>query len=165
MTMSRMPPERHLIDGLASVYEAHRDELIRFATVLVGPHSAPDVVSSAVLRILDRPSVRVRNHRAYLYQTVLNEARNLKRSEARRRMREDRAPLPNSVTQPEPYPEVREALEQLSAQQRAVVYLVYWEDLTEKGAAERLNLSPGSVHRHLERARKRLRRVLHAFET
>lgn len=147
---------------LAEAYRRHAGDLIRFAAVVVGPDSAGDVVSSAVLRVLGRDLSSVSNLRAYLFSTVANEGRNLKRSEARRRSREANAvgSVDRSTRTPEPFPEVREAVERLSARQRAVVYLAYWEDLAEDSIAEHLGISSGSVRRHLSRARKNLRREL-----
>jgi hypothetical protein len=60
------------------IYEKHADELIRFATGLVGATDAADVVSSAVLScITSRPWPAVSNSRAYLFQGVLTAARQL----------------------------------------------------------------------------------------
>ena len=48
----------------------------------------------------------------------------------------------------------------LSLAQRAVIYFVYWEDLTERDVASVLGISLGSAHRHLVRARANLRKAL-----
>jgi len=45
-------------------------------------------------------------------------------------------------------------------QQRAVIHLTYWEDLTPSVVATRLGVSEGTVRRQLARARDRLRKVL-----
>lgn len=59
----------------ASVYAALAPELIRFASSLVGPHDAADVLSAAVVRTLSSPRwPEVANRRAYLYQAVFSEA-------------------------------------------------------------------------------------------
>ena len=145
----------------AEVYREHSDALIKFATVLVGSDNAPDVVSSAVLRALRTPRWRsVTNHRAYLHQAVANEARNFHRSQMRRREREVRVAQSEVVYPAEAYPEVLRAVRHLSVRQRAVVFLTYWEDMTDQMAADYLNISAGSVRRHLARARHHLRRVL-----
>ncbi len=146
----------------AEIYSEHAVELVQFATVLVGPGDAQDVVSSAVLRSLGSPGWRqVRNHRGYLYKAVANEARNLYRSESRRRNREVRMSEPIVVYLPELRPEVQQAVERLSVRQRAVVYLTYWEDMTDQMAADYLGISAGSVRRHLARARDHLRKALY----
>ncbi len=145
----------------ADVYSEHAAALIRFARVLVGRNDAADVVSSAVLRALRSPGwPTVTNHRSYLHQAVANEARNLYRSDTRRRQREARV-VPSQVAQPpDAYPEVRAAVQHLSVRQRAVVYLTYWEDMTDQTIAEHLGISAGSVRRHLARARRHLRGAL-----
>ncbi len=48
----------------------------------------------------------------------------------------------------------------LSQQQRACVYLTYWNDLSPAQAADWLGIGEGSVKRHLARARANLREVL-----
>ena len=66
-------------DADAEVYEKYADELIRFATTLVGPSDAPDVLSVAVIGALASSQwPRVSNRRAYLYRSVLNAARSLR---------------------------------------------------------------------------------------
>ncbi len=145
----------------AEIYADHAVVLVRFATVLVGPVYAQDVVSSAVLRSLGSPGWRqVKNHRGYLHQAVANEARNLFRSEGRRRNGEARLSQP-VVSLPEFRPDVQQAVEKLSVRQRAVVYLTYWEDMTNQMTADYLGISAGSVRRHLARAKTHLRREVH----
>ena len=38
-----------VVDDDVAIYRRHADELIRYATVLVGPHDAADVVTDGVL--------------------------------------------------------------------------------------------------------------------
>lgn len=146
---------------LVDAYRRHSMELVRFCSVLVGPDDANDVLSSAMVRLLEREPGGVQDFRAYLYRAVVNQARNFKRAEARRRAREQRVPLDRrSADLPEPYPEVRAAIEELSVRQRAVVYLTYWEDLGDEAVGKHLGIGAGSVRRHLARARRHLRRAL-----
>lgn len=56
--------------------------------------------------------------------------------------------------------DVWEALASLSVPQRAVVFLIYWEDLTETDCAAPLGVSERTVRRHLGRARHKLERML-----
>lgn len=150
---------------MVEAYRRYREDLVRFAAVLVGAGDAQDVVSAAMLRLLDRPPTRVNKPKPYLYRAVANQARNHRRRESRRRQREQRtAPREAAPASPEPYPEVREGIERLSVRQRAVVYLIYWEDLSEEAIAEHLGIGTGSVRTHLARARRHLRRTLHAYD-
>ncbi len=153
MTVYRAPDEE--------IYQKHADELVRFATGIVGPTDAPDVVSEAVIRAMtSRNWTQVTNHRAYLYRSVLNQARMHHRSTMRRRAREMRAFQHDTVDMPDVRPEVLEAVGSLSPRQRASVFLTYWEGLTTGEVAARLATSEGSVKRHLARARRKLRGVL-----
>lgn len=144
-----------------SIYRCLAPELVRFATGLVGPTDAPDVVANAFVQLM-AASVwpTAQNHRALLYRRVLFEARTWQRTAVRRRNRETRSVGAGAVDFPDLQPEVAAAVDALSPQQRAVVFLTYWNDLTVGGVADLLGLSEGSVRKHLARARKHLRRVL-----
>ena len=145
----------------AEVYEKYADQLVRFATGLVGPTDSRDVVSSAMVKVLwsDRWEGVV-DQRAYLYKAVLNEARQSRRSAGRRRALEAKVGAVTVDYQPEVRPEVLQAVSRLSISQRAVVFLAYWEDLRPAEIARRLGLSEGTVHRQLSRGETRLRRIL-----
>jgi RNA polymerase sigma-70 factor (ECF subfamily) len=56
--------------------------------------------------------------------------------------------------------EVLDAVARLSVQQRAAVFLTYWEDLSPEAVAARMGVSTGTVKRHLARARRRLGELL-----
>ena len=146
----------------AELYEKHADELTRFATGLVGPSDAPDVVSGAVLDCLASSRWHMAsNRRAYLYRAVLNEARASRRSSARRRSREEKArERQESTVAEEVRPEIFGAIERLSVRQRAVIVLTYWNDLDPASIANLLDIGEGSVRRHLARARAHLREYL-----
>jgi len=144
-----------------AVYRLNAAGLVRFATVLVGPSDAQDVVSAAVLRCLSSPAWNdVANVEGYLYRAVLNTARTYRRAELRRAAREARTASPAATTATEVQPEIWAAVARLSVRQRAVTVLTYVEDLTPAQVATRLGMSEGSVRRHLARARARLRRML-----
>ncbi len=150
------------------MYRKHSEELTRFATGLVGPHDAPDVVTDACLRVFRSPAWgKVENPRAYLYQSVLNQSRSHHRSAVRRQVKEQEAallaaPTSSVVTMPGLDLDVLRVLDQLSLRQRAVVFLTYWEDLDPAAIARRLGISTGSVKRHLARGRAKLRELIDA---
>lgn len=150
-----------MTDRDAEIYEKHAEELLRFATVLVGPDTAPDVLSTAILHAIGAKAwPELSNRRAYLFRCVLNEARSNQRSSFRRRRLEMRLAPPESINDPEPSFDFATAIMRLSPRQRAVVYLSYWEDLSNEEIASMLDITLGSVHRHLARARSHLRRLL-----
>lgn len=142
------------------VFERYGVELTRFATSLVGPTEAQDVVSDALVRVMWSDGWdQVANQRAYLYRAVVSQARMLRRATLRRRDRERQAA--QVVTgSPNGEVDVWEALGHLSVEERAVVFLAYWEDLSEVNAAERLGISERTVRRRLGRARHKLGRLL-----
>jgi RNA polymerase sigma factor (sigma-70 family) len=148
--------------GDAEVYRKHADDLVRFATGLVGPSNAADVVSDSVLGCLSSPQWRtVTDRRAYLYRSVYNQAAEFHRSSQRRRSREQLAAHKERVEAEDVRPEVLAAVFRLSVRQRAVVVLTYWDDLAPGEIAKLLGISDGSVRRHLARGRLRLKEVLH----
>jgi RNA polymerase sigma factor (sigma-70 family) len=143
------------------IYRKYSDDLVTFATGLVGPADAADVVADALARVLTSPRWSgVRDPRSYLFASVLNEARMHHRSTLRRRAREARAAQREGIVDAEVRPEVLEAVARLSVRQRAVVVLTYWQDLHERETAELLGISVGTVRRHLARAHERLRGVI-----
>lgn len=142
-----------------AVYRSYSVELTRYATGLVGPFDAPDVVTDACLKAFSsRGWPDVVDRRAYLYKTVLTVANDHHRRTLSRRLREmkvagrDLMPDPTASVDLE----VLDAVERLSVQQRAAVFLTYWEDLAPEAVAERMGVTTGTVKRHLARARKRL---------
>lgn len=144
-----------------SVYRQYADELIRYATALVGPNDAPDVVTEGVLDAFRSDEWdHVLNRRAYLYRCVLRRALSMRRSSERRWAREHRAAGREPERVDDPSVDAHRALAHLSPQQRAVVFLAYWHDLAPEQIAEMLDVSEGTVRKQLARARERLRSVL-----
>jgi RNA polymerase sigma-70 factor (ECF subfamily) len=138
-------------------YRENAAELTRYATTLVGPFDAADVVSDACLRAFSaRGWAEVTNRRAYLYRTVLSVANDHHRATLARRVREMRAADGETVGPVEIDVDVLTAVARLSIQQRAAVYLTYWADLPPSEVAGRMGISEGSVKKQLARARRRL---------
>ncbi len=149
--------------GLQEAYEKWSDELVRFATVLIGPDEAADVVADAFVQLLgDASWHRVERPRAYLFGVVANRARMRRRSAVRRHRRDDSAFRRPTAPPRQPGDDLSstEVLASLSNQQRAFVYLAYWEDWTATEIADRVGVSDGTVRRQLARARTKLREEL-----
>lgn len=145
----------------ADVYERFADELTAFATSLVGPHDAADAVSAAVIAAFSSKGwPEVTNRRAYLYRTVYNECLRLTRRRKEGAKRERLTADHRDVELPDFRPEIADAVRALSPQQRAVIVLTYWQDLTVEAVAEHLGISTGAVRKHLARARAHLRKAL-----
>lgn len=149
------------VRSAGGLYAAHRANLVRFAAWVAGPDDAADVLSEAMLSLLkgDR-LVEADNPYGLMQRAVVAKARSMQRSTFRRRGRERRFAEQISVEQPGFRPDVVKAVVELSARQRACVYLTYWEDLTPSMVAERLGIGEGTVKQYLARARARLREVL-----
>ena len=140
-----------------SVYRKHREDLLRYAAALVGPHRAEDVLSAVVLRVLTHGGFdRLRDPRPYLFRAVLNEARNTLQRD-RSLPLDDRAPEQEA---PAADPAVLDAVLELPPRQRAAAFLVYWQGETVEETAALMRCRPGTVKRYLYLARRRLKEVL-----
>lgn len=142
-----------------TIYRENREDLIRYAAVLVGPTSAEDAVSTVVLRVLARQRlVDLRDARPYLFRAVLNECRT--------RLDRDRnhSTLANvdGSQSVEPQPEVLAAVLALPVRQRAATYLVYWVGMSVAETASLMGIRPGTVKRYLHLARRVLKGALDA---
>jgi len=144
------------VESDADVYIKYRDDLLRYATSLVGPDRAEDVVSTVVLRTirgkglaeLDRPH-------AYLMKGILNESRSVWRRASTVPLSEsDGRHLPDEII------ETLDAVWRLPVRQRAAAFLFYWEDRTVTDIAELMGVRDGTVKRYLHNARQRLKRSL-----
>jgi RNA polymerase sigma factor (sigma-70 family) len=154
----------------AELYERLAPELIHFATTLVGPSGAEDLLATGVLNALTSPRwPAIDNKRAYLYRCLVNEAHKQRRSTSRRLEREVRSAR-RTVDDPGDRgrgagpgvldPTILDALRQLTVRQRAVIYLTYWSDLTPKQVGTALDSSLRTVERDLTNARTRLEELL-----
>ena len=175
MTETSDPPDRSVgpipMDW-ADVYRSNSQRLVRLATVLVGRSDAADLVAEAVAGAVTSPAWReVHDPAAYLTRSVVNAAHGHHRSEGRRRGREELAArlrvvgdggagTDDAVDEATARIDVSHALEGLTTQQRAVVHLHYWDDLTIPRTAEVLGLSEGTVRSHLARAKTKLQEAL-----
>ncbi|MCB1000122.1 MAG: sigma-70 family RNA polymerase sigma factor [Acidimicrobiales bacterium] len=139
-----------------------RADLVRFATALVGPDDALDLVSDVVTSTLAGGRLdRIHDVRAYWFRSVANRSMSWHRSAQRRRRRDTRQALDRTEGREEMSAlEGRELLQQLSGQQRVMVYLTYWHDWDPATIAATLDVGEGTVRKQLARARARLREVM-----
>lgn len=140
------------------VYLKIKDDLVRYATFLVGPVEAEDVVSTVVVRRLQRGSLgELADARSYLFRAVANEANGLRR---RRRIE----PLGSfDLAAPGADGEavdMARALLGLPVRQRAVVYLTYWMGFTTHEVSGMLGIGHGTAKRYLHLARRKMRKAL-----
>lgn len=155
-------PEQEAADGQIDVaWRAHAPAAMRFATAVVGPVDAHDVTTTAFLRVTRQPGwADIEHLDRYLIRAVRNEAQDLYRQRRRRWQRDLLAVRPEAATDPLPDIDLLRAVASLSVQQRSVVFLAYWHDMTEAEIAETLDVARSTVHRTLARARIALRKAL-----
>lgn len=151
--------------SLEDAYTRYANDLVRYASVLVEPSAAADVVADTFADLLRNPNgtwSNARDPKPFLFGAVANRARMHNRANGRRNRREamlasGRRPTETVDDHAEVLPE---AFVELSVQQRAVTYLTYWHDLSVTQVAEILGIRDGTVRRQLARARSRLRGAL-----
>jgi RNA polymerase sigma-70 factor (sigma-E family) len=137
-------------------------ELLRFAHVLSGdPHLAADLVQDA----LERTGLRWRRLRnqddpeGYVRRVIVNQFVTRWRRQRRERLVPE---VPDRTGPPIQLPddEIERALAMLPRQQRAVLVLRFYDDLTEAAIAELLGCSLGTVKSNSARALAKLRAAL-----
>jgi RNA polymerase sigma factor (sigma-70 family) len=143
------------------VYEEIAPALMRYATALVGPDQAPDVVSTVVTRTLQRRDglSGLEEPKTYLMKAVLNEATGMKRQRARRQTY-PMATVPELEAPEVEVGNIDDLVMALPTQQRAAAYLVFYLEYTPSEAAEVMGKRPGTVRRYLHLARKKLEEAL-----
>ncbi len=139
-----------------AIYRENKTDLIRYATVLVGPSDAEDVVSKVITRIYksQRTLSDLREPRPYLMKAVFHEA--MDRKKAKRTL-----PLIDQAVEAKTSrPEVLEAVLELPVQQRSAIYLSYWCGMTSEEAGTLMGCRPATVRRYVHLATKKLTGVL-----
>lgn len=161
-------------DAYAELVERHRHLAFRVAYLIVGSAAeAEDAVQEGFVKAylaLDRfrPGSEFR---PWLLKIVGNEARNLRRSSGRRTHYETRAGHEVSLTGAVPSPEAEaeasdvhrrliRAVEALPEQERLVIALRYFLELSESETAKAAGVPRGTVKSRLARARRRLAATL-----
>lgn len=138
------------------IYVKYRDELIRYATALVGPGNAEDMLSSVITRVYKsrRSLTEIDSPRPYLMKAVLNEALNFRSKPPTSELREF------GVEPKRSRPEVLEAVVELPLQQRAAIYLSYWGGMNSTEVGDLMGCRAATVRRYIHLAHKKLEAVL-----
>ena len=159
-------------DELARLYDQHADALCAFLlNVTRDQADTRDTLQEVFLKLARRPALLdgARNERAFLLRLAHNAARDLFRRQMTRSQNESRfaAEVPlvfeaaESAEDQAHRTAVSAALAELPEEQRAVVHLKLWEDLTFEGIADVLGISPNTAasrYRYgLDKLRARLR--------
>lgn len=135
---------------------------MRFATTLVGPNDAEDVVATAWLRSVGQPGwPAVANKRAYLFRAVTTQSMNYRRTRDRRTARELRFGQPvDDGGSVHGDIEALLVLNKLSVRQRAAIWMTYWLDAGVDEVADVLGSSRRTIERDLHKAKKILAKEL-----
>lgn len=142
-------------------YVGEHDRLLRFAVVVCGNrHNAEDLVQEAFVRCCLAGAAVSPTLGAYVRRAIVNLTRSAWRRRTNERVAISRLNHVEHRTAPEERSAMWTAILELSPQQRAVIALRYYEDLSEAEIAATLGISPGNVKKHADRARTRLRQIL-----
>jgi RNA polymerase sigma factor (sigma-70 family) len=160
--------------AFAAIFDRHADELYRYVAGRVGGEAAADVVAEAFVVAfrtrhrydLDRPDAR-----PWLYGIATNLVGQHRRQERRRLRALARTAAPGAVDGFEEHatdrvaaqqlhPRLARALGRLSAEDRDLLLLVAWGELSYQEAGQVLGIPMGTVASRLHRIRRKLRRAL-----
>ena len=165
--------------AFAQLVERHQKKIYHLTRRIVINHQdADEVVQETFIKVfkyIDRYSEKYRFN-TWLYRIAINTALTLikKRKHQGRSLdelyeNENFEPISGNSTQQlakdnEIYDIVKEALEMLSPQLRAVFILRTWDELSYKEIAQTLNISEGTVMSRLNRARNKLKNIVKKME-
>ncbi|GAA3476520.1 MULTISPECIES: SigE family RNA polymerase sigma factor [Streptomyces] len=147
--------------ALHAFVEGRRTALFRSAYLLCGDrHEAEDLVQSTLVKVVlgGRRHGRLDNIEAYARKTLVNtfiaaRRRFWRREQAYGELPDRAGQSPDTDTGLA----VRAALARLSAKQRAVLVLRYWEDLSVEATADMLGMRENTVKSHAARGLAALR--------
>lgn len=162
-------------EEFAAVFDRHAGEIHDYVARRLDREQADDVTAEAFLvafRKRHRYDPGRSDARPWLYGIAANLIAGHRRSEVRRLKAIARAPRDGAVHEEERSaerasaeamrPALALALSRLSAQQRELLLLVAWADLSYEEAAEALGIPVGTVRSRLHRIRAKLREHLEA---
>ena len=154
--------EKSKIEQLTRWYREYGPELLLFARQLTTDQGAEDVVQEAFVQLI-RQSQLPANVRAWLYRVVRNTAGTMFRRLRHRTLKRRVARHPES-TWFDPRPEdmmdaqyAQDLLEALPRQQREIVVMRIWGQMTLKEISDLVQKPVSSVHRLYEMALETLR--------
>jgi RNA polymerase sigma-70 factor, ECF subfamily len=151
-------------DDFIEVWQEQRVALVRLAYVLTGDRqAAEDAVGDAVEKVLPKVRAgRVDDVRRYLRRAVVNQTlrRGRRRAVEERHPPEPVGPIGDHTDSADDRDLLWTILRALAVEQRAVVVLRFYLDLSEADTAALLDVRPGTVKSRTARALERLRSAL-----
>ena len=160
--------------AFAAIFDRHAEEVYRYVVGRIGAHAAADVVAEVFMvafRNRDRYDRDRPDALPWLYGIATRLVGQHRRDERRRLRALARIAAPDAVEGfEEPatdrvmaqqlHPRLARALRRLSAEDRDLLLLVAWGDLTYQQAGQVLGIPIGTVASRLHRIRWKLRRAL-----
>ena len=175
--MSSNPDKRSVDDikykesVLSSLYEEYYDKIARYAYVRIGNKAeAEDIAGEVFLKALD--SLKSYKERGIPMQAWLFRiAHNLVADYYRRIKKQKTVPIENTQIESDINPvtaaeqnldieRVKKAMEQLTQEQKEVIKLRFFSELTSREAGQVLNKSDGAVREMQRAAIEKLRNIL-----
>ena len=151
-----MPTVRRDVD-VAALYVEHRRRLLGVAAAITLDRALAEEIVHDAFAGLQRHAGRVENPVGYLQRSVVNISLKLMR---RRRVAARHPAVPELPASTPDIDETWSSVLDLPANQRAVVVLRFWQDMTIDAIAETLGWPAGSVKSTLHRALKQLKEEL-----
>jgi RNA polymerase sigma-70 factor (ECF subfamily) len=153
-----------LQDELALLFEQHAGELVRALTAAGYPDASDAVQEAFVQAVVHwRRVARYDEPLVWIRRVAINKARNRSRARRRQALLSDRiresVPVASGARE-EPDDDVVAAVSALAPQQRLVVSLFYYLDLSIADVAAAMGISEGTVKSHLHAARSAVARTL-----
>lgn len=146
--------------ALEEIYDAYSGPLFHQALALVGSTSdAEDVLQNVFLKVVQRRTGSIRDLKSYLFTAVRHEAY----SSLRRRKKELLSEETGMISRPSPRSdndEVEEALLSLPPEQREVVLLKVYDQMTFEEIGRVVKTSANTVASRYRYALKKLRELL-----
>lgn len=145
------------------LYRQHGRALLLFATAMMGERErAQDAVQQVFLRLLQHEGLRqVRDKKAYLFACVRNALLNETKAQRRNtELQADEAWFDPPHKDYAAEQNLRRALASLPQDQREVVVLHIWGDLTFTQAAELLEISPNTAASRYRYGLEKLREAM-----
>lgn len=148
---------------LSRLFESHADALVR-GLAAAGYPDASDAVQEAFVQAVVhwRRVHRYDDPLLWIRRVAINKARNRARSRRRQVALQDRLGRGSDVVAAHESPDddVLAAIAALPTQQREVVALFYYSDLSVAQVARVMNVGEGTVKSHLHAARAKVAKIL-----
>jgi RNA polymerase sigma factor (sigma-70 family) len=156
------------------IFDRYADDILRYASARLGSNLAEDVTAEtflAAFRARSRYDLSRENARPWLYGIAIRQIGKHSRAERRYRQAISRVPaetvtadfgdrVAEQVTAEQLRPRLLAVLSGLARQDRELLLLVAWTDLTYEQSAQALGVSVSAVRSRLHRIRARTRRAL-----